>query len=266
MGRCTANVLIIISGGRQGDPASSADVAGSLGWCLAVGLLDDVSVVVHRPQSLHPPGIESVGGDSVGAPRAVTHGEEDVGGLGLRTGRPAVVAAPHEVRVLEVDRRISVCAWTHHDDAGGVGRTQVVVQSEGESEVAETVRRQLQFPALTGHLPVREGHDAGMGDKDVERSLPSPCHHQIFPVAGRMEWWWTRWKTSSRFLGTRSHLSSSQCLRRGACRLTVAGAGEPIQLTEGDCYLLTQAREFTLPSDADAVPVKAACRPRTGRL
>ncbi|MFH8443371.1 cupin domain-containing protein [Streptomyces sp. NPDC018026] len=77
-------------------------------------------------------------------------------------------------------------------------------------------------------------------------------------------------------LDTRSHLSSSlvaggrwavhfeapdgvkfNAVRRGSCRLDVEGAGEPVQLAEGDCYLLTQARAFTLSSDAEAVPVDA---------
>ncbi|MFJ6070710.1 cupin domain-containing protein [Streptomyces sp. NPDC093065] len=78
-------------------------------------------------------------------------------------------------------------------------------------------------------------------------------------------------------LDTRSHLSSAlvaggswavrfeapdgvkfNAVRRGGCRLAVAGGGEPIRLAEGDCYLLTRPLEFTLSSDADAVPVEAA--------
>ncbi|MFC9914109.1 AraC family transcriptional regulator [Streptomyces sp. NPDC059862] len=77
-------------------------------------------------------------------------------------------------------------------------------------------------------------------------------------------------------LDTRSHLSASlvaggrwavrfeaphgvkfNAVRRGTCFLRVAGAGEPIPLVEGDCYLLTRPLEFTLYSDADAVPVEA---------
>ncbi|WP_399894545.1 AraC family transcriptional regulator [Streptomyces sp. BBFR51] len=77
-------------------------------------------------------------------------------------------------------------------------------------------------------------------------------------------------------LDTRSHLSSSlvaggrwavrfkapegvkfNAVRRGGCLLRVAGADEPIQLAEGDCYLLTRPLEFTLSSDADAVAVEA---------
>ncbi|MFD5139388.1 cupin domain-containing protein [Streptomyces sp. NPDC058378] len=78
-------------------------------------------------------------------------------------------------------------------------------------------------------------------------------------------------------LDTRSHLSSSlaaggrwavrfdapsgvkfNAVRRGACHLEVEGAGEPIALAEGDCYLLTRPRRFTLRSDGEAVPVDAA--------
>ncbi|MBP2707940.1 AraC family transcriptional regulator [Microbispora sp. RL4-1S] len=46
-------------------------------------------------------------------------------------------------------------------------------------------------------------------------------------------------------------------VRRGACLLQVDGVDEPIELAEGDCYLLTRRRAFTLRSDLDAVPVDA---------
>ncbi|KAB8166340.1 helix-turn-helix domain-containing protein [Streptomyces sp. 3MP-14] len=55
-------------------------------------------------------------------------------------------------------------------------------------------------------------------------------------------------------------------VRRGSCLLEVAGAAEPhdgedrpapIELAEGDCYLLTRRRPFTLRSDPAAEPVDA---------
>ncbi|MFJ9683152.1 AraC family transcriptional regulator [Streptomyces sp. NPDC101194] len=78
-------------------------------------------------------------------------------------------------------------------------------------------------------------------------------------------------------LETRSHLSVSlaaggrwavrfdapdgvkfNAVRRGSCLLEVDGVDEPIELAEGDCYLLARQRSFTLRSDPDAVPVAAA--------
>ncbi|MBM7438909.1 AraC family transcriptional regulator [Streptomyces sp. HB132] len=46
-------------------------------------------------------------------------------------------------------------------------------------------------------------------------------------------------------------------VRRGSCLLEVDGLDEPIGLAEGDCYLLTRPRAFTLRSDPEAVPVDA---------
>ncbi|MGC5561913.1 AraC family transcriptional regulator [Streptomyces sp. FR-108] len=75
-------------------------------------------------------------------------------------------------------------------------------------------------------------------------------------------------------LQTRGHLSASlaaggrwavrfdaprvvkfNAVRRGSCRLEVDGVDEPIDLAEGDCYLLTRPRSFTLRSDPEAAPV-----------
>ncbi|MEV7030185.1 AraC family transcriptional regulator [Streptomyces sp. NPDC093272] len=77
-------------------------------------------------------------------------------------------------------------------------------------------------------------------------------------------------------LKTRSHLSAGliaggrwavrfdapdgvkfNAVRRGSCRLEVDGADEPIDLAEGDCYLLTRERPFTLRSAPDVFPVPA---------
>lgn len=46
-------------------------------------------------------------------------------------------------------------------------------------------------------------------------------------------------------------------VRRGSCLLEVDGVDEAIELAEGDCYLLTRRRAFTLRSDPEAVPVDA---------
>ncbi|MGJ6967959.1 AraC family transcriptional regulator [Streptosporangium sp. G11] len=46
-------------------------------------------------------------------------------------------------------------------------------------------------------------------------------------------------------------------VRRGHCLLTVDGVPEPIELTEGDCFLLTQPRAFTLASGSGVRPVPA---------
>ncbi|PSM44625.1 AraC family transcriptional regulator [Streptomyces dioscori] len=75
-------------------------------------------------------------------------------------------------------------------------------------------------------------------------------------------------------LQTRSHLSASlaaggrwavrfdaprvvkfNAVRRGSCQLEVDGIDEPVDLAEGDCYLLTRPRSFTLRSDPEAAPV-----------
>ncbi|BDD69597.1 MULTISPECIES: AraC family transcriptional regulator [Streptomyces] len=75
-------------------------------------------------------------------------------------------------------------------------------------------------------------------------------------------------------LKTRSHLSASlvaggrwavrfdaprvvkfNAVRRGTCQLEVDGIDEPIDLAEGDCYLLTRPRSFTLRSDPETAPV-----------
>ncbi|MEV7149234.1 AraC family transcriptional regulator [Streptomyces sp. NPDC093084] len=77
-------------------------------------------------------------------------------------------------------------------------------------------------------------------------------------------------------LKTRSHLSAGliaggrwavrfdapdgvkfNAVRRGSCRLEVDGADEPIDLAEGDCYLLTRGRPFTLRSAPGVFPVPA---------
>ena len=47
-------------------------------------------------------------------------------------------------------------------------------------------------------------------------------------------------------------------VRRGRCVLTVDGTPEPIHLTEGDCFLLTQPRAFTLASEPGVPPLPAA--------
>ncbi|MBF8188320.1 AraC family transcriptional regulator [Nonomuraea sp. K274] len=46
-------------------------------------------------------------------------------------------------------------------------------------------------------------------------------------------------------------------VRRGHCVLTVDGVPEPIELAEGDCFLLTQPRAFTLASEVGVRPVPA---------
>ncbi|WBB88793.1 AraC family transcriptional regulator [Verrucosispora sp. WMMC514] len=46
-------------------------------------------------------------------------------------------------------------------------------------------------------------------------------------------------------------------VRRGRCWLRVDGCAEALPLVEGDCYLLTRARSYTLFSDPAAVPVPA---------
>ncbi|WP_051812806.1 AraC family transcriptional regulator [Streptomyces sp. NRRL S-340] len=46
-------------------------------------------------------------------------------------------------------------------------------------------------------------------------------------------------------------------VRRGSCRLEVDGVPEPVLLAEGDCYLLTRERAFTLSSGPDVAPVAA---------
>jgi AraC-like DNA-binding protein len=46
-------------------------------------------------------------------------------------------------------------------------------------------------------------------------------------------------------------------VRRGSCRLTVDGVPGPVELAEGDCFLLTRPRAFRLSSDADTAPVAA---------
>ncbi|WP_062206649.1 AraC family transcriptional regulator [Streptomyces sp. NBRC 109706] len=46
-------------------------------------------------------------------------------------------------------------------------------------------------------------------------------------------------------------------VRRGSCLLEVDGLDGPIELAEGDCFLLTRRRAFTLRSDPEAVPVAA---------
>ncbi|WP_327371556.1 AraC family transcriptional regulator [Streptomyces sp. NBC_01217] len=77
-------------------------------------------------------------------------------------------------------------------------------------------------------------------------------------------------------LETRSHLSTSlvaggqwalrfnapsgvkfNVVRRGACHLQVEGADEPVALSQGDCYLLTRPRRFTLSSGPEAEPIEA---------
>ncbi|MEI5011081.1 AraC family transcriptional regulator [Streptomyces sp. PmtA] len=77
-------------------------------------------------------------------------------------------------------------------------------------------------------------------------------------------------------LETRSHLSTNllaggewavrfaapsgvkfNAVRRGRCLLEVDGADEPLRLSEGDCYLLTRPRGFTLRSGPGVVPVDA---------
>ncbi|MFD7996088.1 AraC family transcriptional regulator [Streptomyces mexicanus] len=47
-------------------------------------------------------------------------------------------------------------------------------------------------------------------------------------------------------------------VRRGSCLLEVEGLDTPVELAEGDCYLLAHRRPFTLRSAAEAVPVPAA--------
>ncbi|MEV0391114.1 AraC family transcriptional regulator [Nonomuraea sp. NPDC050643] len=46
-------------------------------------------------------------------------------------------------------------------------------------------------------------------------------------------------------------------VRRGRCVLTVDGEPEPIELAEGDCFLLVRPRAFTLASGSDVRPVPA---------
>ncbi|MEU8381921.1 AraC family transcriptional regulator [Streptosporangium sp. NPDC048865] len=46
-------------------------------------------------------------------------------------------------------------------------------------------------------------------------------------------------------------------VRRGRCLLTVDGVPEPIRLAEGDCFLLTRPRAFTLASGPGVRPVPA---------
>ncbi|MFI6760692.1 AraC family transcriptional regulator [Micromonospora sp. NPDC050417] len=47
-------------------------------------------------------------------------------------------------------------------------------------------------------------------------------------------------------------------VRRGRCLLRVDGLPDPVSLTEGDCFLLTLPRAFTLASDPDTRPEPAS--------
>ena len=44
----------------------------------------------------------------------------------------------------------------------------------------------------------------------------------------------------------------------GSCWLTVDGAGPPVRLRTGDCFLLAAPRAFSLASDPSVAPVPAA--------
>jgi len=49
-----------------------------------------------------------------------------------------------------------------------------------------------------------------------------------------------------------------QAVISGAAWLAVEGVSDPVRLTAGDCFLLTQGRPFRLASDLDVTPVDAA--------
>nr|MBP1189770.1 hypothetical protein [Frigoribacterium sp. PvP032] len=95
--------------------------------------------------------------------------EQRVRRLRLGVGEPGLVAAPPEEQVVEDDGRPAVAARRDGDHAGAAGRGEGAVQSEREGEVAEVVRRELEFPA---RRRVRLGgvHHPRVRDQDVERA------------------------------------------------------------------------------------------------
>jgi hypothetical protein len=76
------------------------------------------------------------------------------------------------VQVVEYDRGQQVGAGADGHDPRAMGGGERVVQPGGEGEVAQEVRGELHFPALAGALELRERHDAGVVDQDVQRLVP----------------------------------------------------------------------------------------------
>ncbi len=164
-------------------------------------------------------GIQGVDGDAVGCPAlGCLDREEDVGCLGLGVGRPGLVGLVSEVGVVEADGAVDVADGAEYDDAGLAGRGKRVVQADGKGEVAKVVRRELQLPAFGG-TALGGGHDAGVGDEDVQRSpprcgeLPDRCEVGQVQLFGSCE------------------------VVAGSCRDVPCHDGSPLEVANGDRHL-----------------------------
>src|ERR1700730_2970982 len=93
--------------------------------------------------------------------------EQQVRQLGVFIGLAAVVPASPPVGVVEVQFCATVEVGAQGDDAAAdLGQQQI-----GQCEVAEVVGTELQFEAVCG-ASFGDLHDAGVVDKDIDRSLP----------------------------------------------------------------------------------------------
>ncbi len=99
------------------------------------------------------------------AQRVQVHGEQHVGGLGLPVGQPLVVP-PLELHVVPADpgELVAVGGDRHHARPAPRQRRPEPVD---QGEVAEVVDGELGLPA-GADPPLGAGHDAGVGDQQVQ--------------------------------------------------------------------------------------------------
>ena len=123
-----------------------------------------------------PARVGGVGDDPVVSPppRRV-YGEEGVGRLRLRIGDLRVILATFELRVFEIDPCTHVRCRAEGDDSGSVAllgtSAQCVVEAEGEGEMTQVVRCELQFPPF-GSPPETVRHETGIVDEKVKGTIP----------------------------------------------------------------------------------------------
>jgi len=99
--------------------------------------------------------------------------EEQIRQLAAPVRRPRNVAAL-PLQVAEVHGRAAMRNGADGDDAGGrgfrliAGTEQRGQQQPGEREVAEVIRAELQLESLRRGAALRQGHDAGIVDEQIE--------------------------------------------------------------------------------------------------
>lgn len=157
-------------------PSTSGEAASKHGRGGA--LLDRLAALDRRAQTAgvllqsggDGTGMGRVGDDSVVTPAfGDADGQQHIGGLGLPVCAPRIVGSETVVDVVEHHRRQQMSTGTDRHHPCATRCAECVMQSEGESEMADEVRRELHFMAVRRSRQFGQRHDTGIVDQHMHR-------------------------------------------------------------------------------------------------